>query len=85
MFGTNNCAKGVVTTATNYVVNAPCMPDLNPSYGHTIAMSDGGVDRTDDGASAGAVNAHTYGFRNTWRSTVFMVALTRGDVGIFAP
>lgn len=83
-FGMNNYAKGVVTAATNCAVNAPCAPDLNSPYGHMVATSDGGVDWIDDGASAGTVDAHAYGFRNAQGNMVFVVAPTGGGVGIFA-
>ena len=84
-FGTNNYAKGVVTAATNCSVNSPCAPDLNSPYGHMVATSDGGVDWIDDGALAGTVDAHAYGFQNAQGNTLFVVAISGGGVGIFAP
>ena len=84
-FGTNNYAKGVVTAATNCSVNSTCAPDLNSPYGHMVATSDGGVDWIDDGASAGTVDAHAYGFQNAQGNTLFVVAISGGGVGIFAP
>lgn len=84
-FGTNNYAKGVVTAATNCSVNSACAPDLNSPYGHMVATSDGGVDWVDDGASAGTVDAHAYGFQNAQGNTLFIVAISGGGVGIFSP
>ncbi|MCO5398229.1 hypothetical protein [Ralstonia soli] len=87
-YGTNTYVNGVVKAATNCAVGSPCAVDNNAPYGHLAATSDGGADWVDDGASAGTVEAHAYGFQNAQGNLILIAALDAsqgGGVGIFAP
>lgn len=83
-YGTHNYSKGVTTAATNCSVGSPCAVDTKTPYGHLVATSDGGADWVDDGASAGTVDFHAYGFQNAQGNTVWIATMV-GGVGVFAP
>lgn len=83
-YGTHNYSKGVTTAATNCSVGFPCAVDTKTPYGHLVATSDGGADWVDDGASAGTVDFHAYGFQNAQGNIVWIATMV-GGAGVFVP